>query len=56
MPAEDVYVKFSTLEEAQEYLKGQGFNPYISYSGPTQLRNVEDPNAWYIIVTYWPPD
>jgi hypothetical protein len=56
MPSENVYVKFSTLEEAKDYLKSQGFNPYISYSNPTRLRNVADPNAWYVIVTYWPAD
>jgi hypothetical protein len=43
MPSENVYMKFSSLEEAQAYIQSQGFNPYISYSGPTQLVNVEDP-------------
>ena len=56
MPSEDLYMKFPTREEAQAYVQSQGFNPYISYSGPTQLVNVEDPTQWYVVVTYWPPD
>jgi len=56
MPSENVYMKFSTREAADAYIDSQGFNPYISYSDPTQLINVADPNAWYVIVTYWPAD
>ena len=50
------YMKFKTQEEAESYLQAQSFNPYISYSNPFQLNAVEDPDVWYINVTYWPPD
>lgn len=56
MSSKDVYRRFETYGEAKAYIDAQEFNPYISHSGPHQLVNVENPNDWYVIDTYWPAD